>query len=271
MGRVHIAVDSDPRIEFAQALRNAGCALTACQRWTDTSIALPSRATVAVRAAGPMSATWTAGRRVHIQNFRTGIKTDWKSSGQVTALDASDRARMAAEAAQKRHDRAAEREQQYEGTAQKVEAIWTAATPVQAHLYLADKGVQSHGLRQGSDEQTITVQDRDGTDREVSIAGRLLVPVADANGRMTSLQFIDPTSSKMFMPNSRVEGGHFVIGDTQQPGPLLIAEGYATAATLHELTGMAAVVAFNAGNLMPGCTDLSAARSGPAHLHRRRQ
>jgi phage/plasmid primase-like uncharacterized protein len=68
---------------------------------------------------------------------------------------------------------------------------------------------------------------------------------------MTSLQFIDPTSSKMFMPNGRVEGGHFVIGDTQQPGPLLIAEGYATAATLHELTGMPAIVAFNAGNLMP--------------------
>ena len=55
----------------------------------------------------------------------------------------------------------------------------------------------------------------------------------------------------MFMPNGRVEGGHFVIGDVQQPGPVLIAEGYATAATLHELTGMPAIVAFNAGNLMP--------------------
>ena len=32
---------------------------------------------------------------------------------------------------------------------------------------------------------------------------------------------------------------------------MLIAEGYATAATLHELTGMPAIVAFNAGNLMP--------------------
>ena len=55
----------------------------------------------------------------------------------------------------------------------------------------------------------------------------------------------------MFMPNSRVEGGHFVIGDVERPGPVLIAEGYATAATLHELTGMPAIVAFNAGNLVP--------------------
>jgi len=152
---------------------------------------------------------------------------------------------MAAEAAQKRHERALERERQYERTA------WTAATPIQAHPYLAEKVVPSHGLRQGSEGQTITVQDREGNDREVSIAGRLLVPVADANGRMTSLQFIDPTAAKMFMPNSRVEGGHFVIGDMERPGPVLIAEGYSTAATLHELTGMPAVVAFNAGNLVP--------------------
>ena len=37
----------------------------------------------------------------------------------------------------------------------------------------------------------------------------------------------------------------------KQPGPILIAEGYATAATLHEMTDMPAIVAFNAGNLLP--------------------
>jgi len=34
-------------------------------------------------------------------------------------------------------------------------------------------------------------------------------------------------------------------------GPLLIAEGFATAATLHEMTEMPVIVAFNAGNLLP--------------------
>ena len=37
----------------------------------------------------------------------------------------------------------------------------------------------------------------------------------------------------------------------QRPAPILIAEGYATAATLHEMTDMPAIVAFNAGNLLP--------------------
>ena len=101
----------------------------------------------------------------------------------------------------------------------------------QAHPYLADKGVQPHGLRQDAD-------------------GRLMVPVRDADGRIWSLQRIGGDGFKQFEEGGRVEGGHYVIGDLKQPGPLLIAEGFATAATLHEMTGMPAIVAFNAGNLL---------------------
>jgi phage/plasmid primase-like uncharacterized protein len=110
--------------------------------------------------------------------------------------------------------------------------MWTAATPTQAHPYLADKGVQAHGVRQ--DE-----------------AGRLLVPVQDAEGRMWSVQKIGPNGFKQFQEGGQLEGGHFTIGDVQRPGPLLIAEGFATAATLHELTDMPAIAAFAAGNLLP--------------------
>ena len=110
--------------------------------------------------------------------------------------------------------------------------MWTAATPAQAHPYLADKGVQPHGLRQ--DE-----------------AGRLMVPVQDADGRMWSLQRIGRDGFKQFQEGGRVEGGHFAIGDVQKQGPLLIAEGFATAATLHEMTEMPVIVAFNAGNFLP--------------------
>jgi phage/plasmid primase-like uncharacterized protein len=108
-----------------------------------------------------------------MQNFKTGVKTTWKATGPVAALGAQDRALMAAEAAQKRHERALVRERMYERTAQQVDAIWTAATPVEAHPYLAEKGVPSHGLRQGVDGQTITVRDREGADHEISIVGRL--------------------------------------------------------------------------------------------------
>ena len=73
----------------------------------------------------------------------------------------------------------------------------------------------------------------------------------DADGKLWSLQYIDADGMKQFHKDGRVQGGHFVIGDVNRPGPLLIAEGYATAATVHALTGMPAIVAFNAGNLAP--------------------
>ncbi len=79
----------------------------------------------------------------------------------------------------------------------------------------------------------------------------MLVPVQDADGRMWSMQKIGKDGFKSFQEGGKVEGGHFVIGDVKQPGPILIAEGFATAATLHEMTGLPAIVAFNAGNLLP--------------------
>ena len=89
----------------------------------------------------------------------------------------------------------------------------------------------SHGLRQAGD-------------------GRLLVPVQDADGKLWSVQHIGAGGFKQFHEGGRLEGGHFVIGQVERPGPILIAEGYATAATLHELSDMPAIVAFNAGNLV---------------------
>jgi putative DNA primase/helicase len=95
------------------------------------------------------------------------------------------------------------------------------------HPYLAAKGVQAHGLRRHGDH--------------------LLVPVADAGGNLHGLQHIGLDGTKRFNPGAAV-GGHFhLIG--RPNGLIYLAEGYATAATIHEATGAAVAVAFNAGNL----------------------
>lgn len=250
-GSVHIAVDANPAEQFAAALRECGLRPDGPVQMDGEMHRVPVEGDKGRERSGAYVGHLDGRPAGFIQNFKTGVKTTWKAAGPAMALGAEDRARMAAEAAQKRQERALERERQYERTAQEVDALWTAATPVMTHPYLEEKGVPSHGLRQAAEGQTITVRDREGNERVVDIAGRLLVPVADADGRKTSLQFIEPGGAKMFMPDGRVEGGHFVIGDTAQPGPVLIAEGYATAATLHALTGMPAIVAFNAGNLPP--------------------
>lgn len=81
----------------------------------------------------------------------------------------------------------------------------------------------------------------------------LIIPVRATDGRLTSLQFIAGDGAKIFLPGGRVEGCYASVysGTPDPDAPLLICEGYATACTLHEITGFPVVVAFNAGNLVP--------------------
>jgi phage/plasmid primase-like uncharacterized protein len=91
--------------------------------------------------------------------------------------------------------------------------------------------VAAHGLRQ---------------DRR----GNLLVPIRDAEGRLWSVQTISATGQKLYLKGGRKQGMHAMLGELRPGAPLVIAEGYATAATLREVTGLATVAAFDSGNLL---------------------
>ena len=113
----------------------------------------------------------------------------------------------------------------------KAQAAWKQAKPAdRAHPYLARKGVQAHGLKQ---------------DRR----GNLLVPMRDLDGTLWSVQTIAKDGGKLFAKGGRKQGTHAVLGDLQPGAPFIIAEGFATAATMREATGLPVVVAFDAGNL----------------------
>ncbi|MBV9748834.1 MAG: toprim domain-containing protein, partial [Acetobacteraceae bacterium] len=103
---------------------------------------------------------------------------------------------------------------------------------MQAHPYPARKGVQAHGLWQ---------------DRR----GNLLVPMRDAGGHLWGTQTISAEGRKLYMRDGRKQEMHAMLGELRDPGvPLLIAESFATAATLHEATGLPVAVAFDACNLL---------------------
>ena len=67
------------------------------------------------------------------------------------------------------------------------------------------------------------------------------------NGKITSLQFINCDGEKRFLSGG--EKGGYLIGKIEAGKPIYIAEGFATGASIHEATGHAVVVAFDAGNL----------------------
>lgn len=98
-----------------------------------------------------------------------------------------------------------------------------------SHAYLAAKRVQPHGeLHQWR--------------------GKLVIPLRDDSGELRSLQFIGTDGSKLFLSGGRVAGCFFALPDTGT-GVLILAEGYATAASIHEATGCASIAAMNCGNL----------------------
>ena len=101
------------------------------------------------------------------------------------------------------------------------EAWSKAKEPDSNHPYLVRKGVKAYGIRQFF---------YDGCQC-------LMIPLRDTEGKLWSYQkFILTIGSRIkFFENGRVTGLFHTIGE---PTPTrIIAEGYATAASLHESTG----------------------------------
>jgi len=170
--------------------------------------------------------------------FRCGYIETRHNDRELTPAERQAFARRM-DALKKQHD-AEQRERQAE-TAIAASIRWAAAKPAQEHLYLSSKGVQAHGLRIEADH--------------------LLIPLRDSTGMLKSLQTIAADGSKRFLPGGQVKGCYHAIGKPAGTR-LVICEGYATGATIHEDTGQAVAVAFNSGNLLPVAQALRAKYPG---------
>lgn len=151
----------------------------------------------------------------------------------------TDEQRAALKARIKEDQARAERERKAANAkaALRAQHAWTLMAREGESAYLKRKGVQGHGVRYS----------RDG--REV------IIPLLDTSGRIHGLQRIYPDKSrgrdKDFWPSGLAKQGHFFQIGPQPTSVLLIAEGYATAASLFEATGWPTFVAWDAGNLLP--------------------
>jgi phage/plasmid primase-like uncharacterized protein len=153
------------------------------------------------------------------------------------------------------------------------------ATPAasSAHVYLRRKGVRAHGVFLNT-TGPLAILAGAQEPQYWSAKGHLLVPVRDIDGLTISAQSIAPDGRKSFPRGAVLAGGHHLIGALDPARPLLIAEGYATGATLHEATGLPVAIAFHAGNLLAVATayrarfpDLSIIVAGDNDHHLTRQ
>jgi putative DNA primase/helicase len=192
-----------------------------------------------------------------IENWRDGLGWEkWRANigRKLTPVeDAAYRARI--ETA--RRERDAEKTRRNAKAATRALELWKSATPCESHPYLTAKGIRPHGVRV-ADWVKRTQDPASGTWTEMKVENCLILPVRDPGGNLVGLQAIDPSGGKLYLPGGRK--GYFSIG---KPGPvILIAEGFATGASLHETTGYPVAIAFDAGNLPPTAQALRAKLPG---------
>jgi putative DNA primase/helicase len=77
----------------------------------------------------------------------------------------------------------------------------------------------------------------------------LVLPLRDINGQLQSLQFISGDGAKKFLRGGRIAACFFTLAD-KADGPLVICEGYATGASIHQATDHILICAMNSGNLL---------------------
>lgn len=177
----------------------------------------------------------------HIETvWKLARQNGWQPTKPYTPPSAEELERRKAESEAKRL--AAERERQQ--TQQKVkitaQKIWQSSRPASLiHPYLAAKGITNPdaiaGLRQNE------YKDNDN----------LIIPVLYEN-EIVNLQSINQDGGKRFLAGGQVQGAYAFIGkaeDVEKVG-VVMAEGYATAASIYEATGKPVIIAFDAGNMV---------------------
>ena len=172
--------------------------------------------------------------------WKLARQNGWQPAKPYTPPSVEEQARRKAESEARRQAAEQERQQtqqRVKGTAQK---IWNSSRPASlSHPYLGAKGITNPdaiaGLRQNE------YKDNDN----------LIIPVLYEN-EIVNLQSINQDGGKRFLAGGQVQGAYAFIGkadDVEKVG-VVMAEGYATAASIYEATGKPVIIAFDAGNMV---------------------
>ena len=243
--------------QVLDAMRRAGC-----EPAGDSSLVLDGQLH-RYRVHGDKNSETSGAYCIHTDNWPAGWFMDWHSGEAITwkfngegrfsrdFFDSKEYKEMCRISDEHQKKLKAEREAAQKAAILKAREEWDKSVPIDSNdfPYLKNKNVGAHGCRVRLDFNAIMY----GGDKE----GQLVIPLRNIKGEIQTLQFIDANGNKRFLANAPVKGAFFSIGLDDKflalhpEAPILIAEGFATAATVFECTGYPTVAAMNAGNLYP--------------------
>ncbi|EJD9082981.1 hypothetical protein Q3R78_004463 [Salmonella enterica] len=184
------------------------------------------------------------------QNHRSSEgKVNWTSTGTYQ-YDPVEAIKQRALTAQKRWNREIKAHDDYARIAKTLSSQWSKMPDApDTHAYLARKGVTaSAGVK-------------------LDKYDNLVIPLRNTDSELRSLQYIKPDGTKNLKKGAEKTGNYFVVGGELNPQvPLLYAEGYATAASLHQATGMPVIMTVDAGNMVTVSRKLSELYPDSAHI-----
>lgn len=206
--------------------------------WSATSDKYRARDAARTWQSLKPSGSAMAGSVIHIAR-QYGYKGDHGNKPKPLTVD---------ESARREAKRQADSEvlaRRREAASSKAISIWNQAgmergreqQAVADHPYLKRKRIQAQGAKIYLGNMNIHGMDCNGA---------LMIPMR-LNGKITSLQFINADGEKRFLPDG--EKGGYLMGKVAPGKHVYICEGFATGASIREITSFTVLVAFDAGNL----------------------
>lgn len=218
-----------PQQEFASALKDAGLILDGSPVMDGNFHRVPVEGGKPGRTDGSYKGFLDGIPAGFIQNHKTGLKTNWKAKGYH--LSDQQKSSLLEHAITAKKHREMELQKTYEKKSLECERKWQELRGADdSHQYLKTKGVKSYGLKANDQDE-------------------LVIPARDIQGKIWSLQRVTKQFKSM-EKNARLQGCFHLIGKmSSNQKMVLLAEGYSTAASLHQATGLPVAMAFSSTNL----------------------
>ncbi|EOJ6384801.1 LPD7 domain-containing protein [Escherichia coli] len=225
----------DPVTEFAQVLENAGLVIQGLPQMDGAIHRVATRDDKKGAKSGAYKAYLDGRPAGWYRDYRSAddSPTNWVFSGGEQH-DPLARLHLRAFAQQQRDDNARKLQQQYNKQARYARSYINQLPQATEHEYLTRKGIlAAPGVRLNNKNE-------------------LVIPFSNSRGEIRSYQRIPATGGKdaRILKDSEKTGNWFTFGTPENGRPLLFAEGYATAASLHEATGLPVLMTVDAGNMI---------------------
>lgn len=190
----------------------------------------------------------------YIKNFKSKLEGPWRYDG--VQLTPEQKAVLEAQSREQALLRNREVAMQQSQIADACESAFYKLNTNGAHDYMARKEVGAYGVRFASGKDVDMGKLLNLENFRRSDDDWFIIPGQDVTGKIWTLQAISSNKNtpKLFVRDAKKKGAFHLIGadnmtELSQAVAVLFAEGYATAASLHEATRLPVVVGFDSGNL----------------------